>query len=87
MRRRRRRRASRRSRRTGSKASKGSKAGSAASKSASNSSNPSSGKIVGFKPTKSQKQQGATVTQKVQKSTGKNFVNGQNSLPGEVVVP
>ncbi len=44
-------------------------------------------KIVGAKATKAQKQQGAKITQKVQKSTGKNFVNGQNTLPGEVVVP
>jgi hypothetical protein len=74
---------------TGSKGSKGSKSGSGSSngKTTSKTSNTSSAKIVGFKATNSQKQQGAAATQKVQKSTGKNFVNGQNSLPGEVVVP
>jgi hypothetical protein len=71
---------------TGSKRSKRSKAGSQNSTTASNSSSPSSGKIVHLKPTKSQEQQGSNVAQKVQKSTGKNFVNGQSSLPGVVVV-
>jgi hypothetical protein len=58
-----------------------------AGKPLSKTSNGTAVKITGSKPTKSQEQQGANVTQKVQKSTGKNFVNGQNSLPGEVVVP
>ena len=58
-----------------------------AGKPLSTTSNGTAVKITGFKATKSQEQQGAKVTQKVQKSTGKNFVNGQNSLPGEVVVP
>jgi hypothetical protein len=43
--------------------------------------------ITGFKPTKSQEQQGASATQKVQKSTGKSYVNGQSNLPSQVVVP
>jgi hypothetical protein len=43
--------------------------------------------ITGFKPTTSQKQQGASATAKVQKSTGKSYVNGQNNLPSQVVVP
>jgi hypothetical protein len=43
--------------------------------------------IVGSKPTQAQAQQGAAVTQQVQKSTGKNYVNGQSNLPGTVVVP
>jgi hypothetical protein len=43
--------------------------------------------ITGTKPTKAQEQQGAQDTQKVQKSTGKTYVNGQSSLPGTVVVP
>jgi hypothetical protein len=43
--------------------------------------------IAGSKPTAAQVQQGAQDTQKVQKSTGKNYVNQQNSLPGTVVVP
>ena len=43
--------------------------------------------IAGAKPTKAQEQQGAQDAQKVQKSTGKNYVNGQSSLPGSVVVP
>jgi hypothetical protein len=73
-----------------SKASKSkSKSGSGSSngKASATSSPTSTPKIVGAKATQAQKQQGASVTQKVQKSTGKNFVNGQNSLPGEVVVP
>jgi hypothetical protein len=43
--------------------------------------------ITGFKPTKSQEQQGASATKKVQKSTGKSYVTGQNNLPSQVVVP
>ena len=43
--------------------------------------------ITGFKPTKSQEQQGASATQQVQKSTGKRYVTGQNNLPSQVVVP
>ena len=43
--------------------------------------------IAGSKPTKAQEQQGAQATQKVQKSTGKSYVNQQNNLPGTVVVP
>jgi GNAT superfamily N-acetyltransferase len=43
--------------------------------------------IAGSKPTKAQEQQGASATQKVQKSTGKTYVNQQNNLPGTVVVP
>jgi hypothetical protein len=43
--------------------------------------------ITGSKPSKAQEQQGAQATQKVQKSTGKNYVNQQNNLPGTVVVP
>jgi hypothetical protein len=43
--------------------------------------------IAGSKPTKAQEQQGASATQKVQKSTGKTYVNQQNKLPGTVVVP
>jgi len=58
-----------------------------AGKPLSKTSNGTAVKITGFKATKSQEQQGAAATQKVQKSTGKNFVNGQNTLPGEVVVP
>lgn len=38
-------------------------------------------------PTQAQKQQGAQATQKVQKSKGTSYVNGQKSLPGTVVVP
>ncbi len=43
--------------------------------------------IAGSKPTKTQEQQGAQDTQKVQRSTGKSYVNQQNNLPGTVVVP
>jgi hypothetical protein len=43
--------------------------------------------ITGFKPTRSQEQQGANATKKVQKSTGKSYVTGQNNLPSQVVVP
>jgi hypothetical protein len=43
--------------------------------------------ITGSKPTKAQEQQGAQAAQKVGKSTGKTYVNQQNSLPGTVVVP
>jgi hypothetical protein len=43
--------------------------------------------VTGFKATKSQEQQGAAVTQKVQKSTGKAYVNQQTNLPSQVVVP
>jgi hypothetical protein len=43
--------------------------------------------ITGSKPTKAQEQQGAQDTQKVQRSTGKTYVNQQNNLPGTVVVP
>jgi hypothetical protein len=39
------------------------------------------------KPSASQAQQGASATKKVQKSTGKSYVNGQSNLPGTVVVP
>lgn len=50
-------------------------------------SNGTAQQITGFKPSQSQEQQGAQETQKVQKSTGKNYVNGQNNLPSQVVVP
>jgi hypothetical protein len=50
-------------------------------------SNGSVHRITGSKPTKSEEQQGAEATQKVQKSTGKNYVNSQQSLPSQVVVP
>ena len=43
--------------------------------------------ISGFKATNSDKQQGAKDTQQVQKSTGKSYVNSQNNLPSQVVVP
>ena len=43
--------------------------------------------IAGSTPSQAQRQQGAQDTQKVQKSTGKTYVNGQSSLPGSVVVP
>jgi hypothetical protein len=43
--------------------------------------------IAGAKPTKAQQQQGAQDAQKVQKSTGKTYVNGQSGLPSTVVVP
>ena len=43
--------------------------------------------VTGFKATKSQEQQGAAVTQKVQKSTGKAYVNQQSNLPSQVVIP
>ena len=43
--------------------------------------------ITGFKPTQAQEQQGANATKKVQKSTGKSYVTGQNNLPSQVVVP
>jgi hypothetical protein len=43
--------------------------------------------ITGFKPSKSQEQQGADATKKIQKSTGKSYVTGQNNLPSQVVVP
>jgi hypothetical protein len=43
--------------------------------------------VTGFKPTKSQEQQGAAVTRQVQKSTGKSYVNQQSNLPSQVVVP
>jgi hypothetical protein len=43
--------------------------------------------IAGSKPTKAQEQQGAQDAQKVQKSTGKTYVNGQSGLPSTVVVP
>jgi hypothetical protein len=43
--------------------------------------------IAGAKPTKAQEQQGAQDAQKVQKSTGKTYVNGQSGLPSTVVVP
>jgi len=50
-------------------------------------SNGSVHRITGSKPTKSEEQQGAAATQQVQKSTGKNYVNSQQSLPSQVVVP
>jgi hypothetical protein len=43
--------------------------------------------IAGAKPTKAQQQQGAQDAQKVQKSTGKTYVNGQSGLPSTVVIP
>lgn len=43
--------------------------------------------VTGFKPTESQAKQGAQVTQQVQKSKGKAYVNSQDSLPAQVVVP
>lgn len=45
------------------------------------------GQITGFKATKTAQQQGASATQQVQKSTGKNYVNTQRNLPSQVVVP
>ena len=45
------------------------------------------GQIAGFKPTKAAEKQGASDTQQVQKSTGKSYVNTQNNLPSQVVVP
>lgn len=45
------------------------------------------GQISGFKATKTEEQQGASATQHVQKSTGKSYVNTQNNLPSQVVVP
>jgi hypothetical protein len=49
--------------------------------------NGSAQQITGFKPTQSLEQQGAAATKKVQKSTGKSYVTGQNNLPSQVVVP
>jgi cytoskeletal protein RodZ len=43
--------------------------------------------IAGAKATKAQEQQGAQDAQKVQKSTGKSYVNGQSGLPSTVVIP
>ena len=43
--------------------------------------------IAGTKVTKAQEQQGAQDAQKVQKSTGKSYVNGQSGLPSTVVIP
>jgi hypothetical protein len=43
--------------------------------------------ITGFKATQGQEQQGQVETNKVQKSTGKTYVNAQNNLPSQVVVP
>jgi hypothetical protein len=43
--------------------------------------------IAGTRPTKAQEQQGAQDAQKVQKSTGKTYVNGQSGLPSTVVIP
>ena len=45
------------------------------------------GQISGFKVTKTEEQQGASATQRVQKSTGKSYVNTQSNLPSQVVVP
>jgi hypothetical protein len=45
------------------------------------------GQISGFRATKTEEQQGASVTQQVQKSTGKSYVNRQSNLPSQVVVP
>ena len=47
----------------------------------------STAQITGFKATKSERHQGASDTQRVQKSTGKRYVNTQNNLPAQVVVP
>ncbi len=65
------------------------KAASAKSKPSGNSTTKygSVSQIAGSKPTKAQEQQGAQDAQKVQKSTGSNYVNGQTNLPGTVVVP
>jgi hypothetical protein len=49
--------------------------------------NGSAQQITGFNPTAAQKQQGQAETNKVQKSTGKSYVTGQNNLPSQVVVP
>jgi hypothetical protein len=49
--------------------------------------NGSAQQITGFKASKTQEQQGQQETQKVQKSTGKGYVTGQNNLPSQVVVP
>jgi hypothetical protein len=43
--------------------------------------------ITGFKPTRSEQQQGAQATQQVQKSKGQSYVNSQSNLPSQVVVP
>ena len=69
------------------KSKSGSGSGSSTGKTSAKTNTAAAPKIIGAKATNAQKQQGANVTQKVQKSTGKNFVNGQNTLPGEVVVP
>jgi hypothetical protein len=45
------------------------------------------GTAISQNPTQAQKNTGAKVTEKVQKSTGKSYVNGQSGLPGTVVVP
>ena len=57
------------------------------SKAVSTTPNGSVGQISGFKATKTQERQGAAATQQVQKSTGKGYVNTQNNLPSQVVVP
>jgi hypothetical protein len=79
---------------TGTRSAKSHKRSSAKAKSAkSNQSGNSTTKfgsvsqIAGAKPTKVQEQQGAQDAQKVQKSTGKNYVNGQSGLPSTVVIP
>ena len=47
------------------------------SKAVSTTRNGSVGQITGFKATKTEEQQGASATQRVQKSTGKSYVNTQ----------
>ena len=39
------------------------------------------------KPTQAQVQSGASVVKKIQKSSGKGYVNSQSGLPGTIVVP
>lgn len=58
-----------------------------AGKALSTTQNGTAAQITGFKATKAQEQQGASATKKVQKSTGKSYVTGQNNLPSQVVVP
>ncbi len=71
----------------GSSSSKNSSSTSGARKVISTTNNGSAQQISGFKATTSEKQQGAKDTQQVQKSKGKSYVNSQNNLPSQVVVP
>lgn len=72
-----------RSSRSGKSSSSTSKHGKTGSKTGSGTAQ----QLTGSKPTAAQKQQGAAVTQQVQKSTGKTYVQTQQGLPGIVVVP